>query len=79
MVGTFADLGYINSPSYGRRVSILDYVARVKCCMLMLDLGLDHLILDIFHHIFKAASYETYPRFILYGVSSFLLTLNAIF
>ncbi|KAK3144336.1 hypothetical protein QOZ80_4AG0311680 [Eleusine coracana subsp. coracana] len=55
IVDTFADLGDINSPSYERRVSILDTVASVRCCILMLDLNMDHLILDMFHHLFKAA------------------------
>ncbi|GJN02424.1 hypothetical protein PR202_ga19774 [Eleusine coracana subsp. coracana] len=55
IVDTFADLGDINSPSYEKRVSILDTVASVRCCILMLDLNMDHLILDMFHHLFKAA------------------------
>ncbi|CAL5026603.1 unnamed protein product [Urochloa decumbens] len=56
IVETFAELDDMNSPSFQRRVSILDSVARVRCCVLMLDLDLDHLILDMFRHFFKAVS-----------------------
>jgi len=56
IVDTFADLDDMNSPSFSRRVSILDSVARVRCCVLMLDLDLDHMILDMFRHFFKTAS-----------------------
>ncbi|TVU15347.1 hypothetical protein EJB05_38865 [Eragrostis curvula] len=56
IVETFAGLDDINSPSYARRLSILDSFSRVECPVLMLDLDLDHLIRDIFHHFFKAAS-----------------------
>ncbi|CAO2042879.1 unnamed protein product [Urochloa humidicola] len=56
IVETFAELDDMDSPSYQRRVSILDSVARVRCCVLMLDLDLDHLILDMFRHFFKAVS-----------------------
>ncbi|CAL5016081.1 unnamed protein product [Urochloa decumbens] len=56
IVETFAELDDMNSPSFQRRVSILDSVARVRCCVLMLDLDLDHLILDMFRHFFKAIS-----------------------
>ncbi|CAD6263169.1 unnamed protein product [Miscanthus lutarioriparius] len=56
IVDTFADLDVMNSPSFSRRVSILDSVARVRCCVLMLDLDLDHMILDMFRHFFKTAS-----------------------
>ncbi|XP_066360504.1 sister chromatid cohesion protein PDS5 homolog C-like [Miscanthus floridulus] len=56
IVETFGDLDDMNSPSFSRRVSILDSVARVRCCVLMLDLDLDHMILDMFRHFFKTAS-----------------------
>ncbi|CAN6235539.1 unnamed protein product [Urochloa humidicola] len=56
IVETFAELDDMNSPSFQRRVSILDSVARVRCCVLMLDLDLDHMILDMFRHFFKTVS-----------------------
>jgi len=56
IVETFAELDDMNNPSFARRVSILDSVARVRCCVLMLDLDLDHMILDMFRHFFKTAS-----------------------
>ncbi|KAJ1271765.1 hypothetical protein BS78_06G150800 [Paspalum vaginatum] len=56
IVDTFAELDNTNSPSFERRVSILDSVARVRCCVLMLDLDLDHLVLEMFRHFFKTIS-----------------------
>ncbi|KAG0530542.1 hypothetical protein BDA96_05G195600 [Sorghum bicolor] len=56
IVDTFADLGDMNSPSFSRRVSILNCFAWVRYCILMLDLDLDHMILDMFRHFFKTAS-----------------------
>lgn len=56
IVDTFAELDNMSSPSFGRRVSILDSVARVRCCVLMLDLDLDHLILEMFRHFFKTTT-----------------------
>jgi hypothetical protein len=55
IVEAFAELDDTNSSSFQRRVSILDSVAKVRCCVLMLDLDLDHLILDMFRHFYKTA------------------------
>ncbi|KAL6652446.1 hypothetical protein ACP70R_011371 [Stipagrostis hirtigluma subsp. patula] len=56
IVEAFADLGDMDSPSFPRRASILDSVARVRCCVLMLDLDLDHLIVDMFRYFLRAIS-----------------------
>ncbi|GJN28989.1 hypothetical protein PR202_gb17174 [Eleusine coracana subsp. coracana] len=48
IVGTFHGLSDINSQSFGRRVAILETVARYRACVVMLDLECDDLITDMF-------------------------------
>ncbi|KAK4369677.1 hypothetical protein RND71_009152 [Anisodus tanguticus] len=48
IVSTFSGLGDINSPSFGRRVVILETIARYRSCVVMLDLECDDLINDMF-------------------------------
>ncbi|CAN4127000.1 unnamed protein product [Withania somnifera] len=47
-VSTFSGLGDINSPSFGRRVVILETLARYRSCVVMLDLECDDLINEMF-------------------------------
>ncbi|KAH0747234.1 hypothetical protein KY285_008891 [Solanum tuberosum] len=48
IVSTFSGLGDINSPSFGRRVVILETLARYRSCVVMLDLECDDLINEMF-------------------------------
>ncbi|KAL6596694.1 hypothetical protein ACP70R_047337 [Stipagrostis hirtigluma subsp. patula] len=48
IVGTFRGLSDVNSQSFGRRVAILETVARYRACVVMLDLECDDLITDMF-------------------------------
>lgn len=57
IVGAFQHLDDIESPFFGRRASILDTVAKVRSCVVMLDLECDHLINDMFHHFLKTVSH----------------------
>ncbi|KAK8926638.1 hypothetical protein KSP39_PZI018027 [Platanthera zijinensis] len=50
IVGAFKDLDEMSSRSFSKRVSILETVAKVRSCVLMLDLECDDLILEMFHH-----------------------------
>lgn len=55
-MGTFKNLDDIQSPSFARRVSILETVAKVRSCVVMLDLELDDLILQMFNHFFATVT-----------------------
>ncbi|KAG2659749.1 hypothetical protein PVAP13_1KG380000 [Panicum virgatum] len=46
----------IENPFFGRRASILDTVAKVRSCVVMLDLECDDLINDMFHHFLRTVS-----------------------
>nr|XP_029122100.1 uncharacterized protein LOC105050720 [Elaeis guineensis] len=50
IVEAFEKLDDISSRSYSKRVSILETVAKVRSCVVMLDLECDALILEMFRH-----------------------------
>ncbi|XP_062228684.1 sister chromatid cohesion protein PDS5 homolog A-like [Phragmites australis] len=56
IVGTFSGLSDINSQSFGRRVAILETVARYRACVVMLDLECDDLITDMFRTFLEVVS-----------------------
>ncbi|CAL4968273.1 unnamed protein product [Urochloa decumbens] len=56
IVGAFQHLDDTQSPFFGRRMSILDTVAKVRSCVVMLDLECDELITDMFHHFLRTVS-----------------------
>ncbi|XP_071725151.1 sister chromatid cohesion protein PDS5 homolog A-like, partial [Rutidosis leptorrhynchoides] len=49
IVSTFSGLNDINDPSFGRRVVILDTLAKYRSCVVMLDLECDDLVNEMFH------------------------------
>ncbi|TVT98488.1 hypothetical protein EJB05_56204 [Eragrostis curvula] len=58
IVGSFEHLDKIDSPYFERRASILDTVAKVRSCVVMLDLECDDLILQMFKHFVRTISSE---------------------
>uniref|UniRef100_A0A7N0TA02 Uncharacterized protein n=1 Tax=Kalanchoe fedtschenkoi TaxID=63787 RepID=A0A7N0TA02_KALFE len=54
IVSSFDGLADKSSPSYSKRTCILDTVAKVRSCVVMLDLECDGLILEMFRHFIKA-------------------------
>lgn len=56
-MGTFSGLNDVNSPSFGRRVVILETLARYRSCVVMLDLECDDLINEMFDTFFSVARY----------------------
>lgn len=56
IVASFQGLDEIKSPSFARRVTILETVAKVRSCVVMLDLECDDLILEMFRHFFATVS-----------------------
>ncbi|KAH9287487.1 hypothetical protein KI387_031604, partial [Taxus chinensis] len=73
IVGIFRGLDEISNPSFGRRVSILETVARIRSCVVMLDLECDDLIIDMFHIFFFVVS-EAHPENVLKSMQ-FIMTL----
>nr|CAB3467823.1 unnamed protein product [Digitaria exilis] len=56
IVGTFRGLSDVNSQTFGRRVAILETVARYRACVVMLDLECDDLIADMFRTFLEVVS-----------------------
>ncbi|XP_065009253.1 sister chromatid cohesion protein PDS5 homolog C-like isoform X1 [Musa acuminata AAA Group] len=53
IVQAFENLDDMSSRSYSKRVSVLETVAKVRLCVVMLDLECDTLILEMFRHFLK--------------------------
>ncbi|KAK1427905.1 hypothetical protein QVD17_16630 [Tagetes erecta] len=56
IVSTFSGLRDTKGPSYGRRVTILETLAKYRLCIVMLDLECDDLINEMFTTFFAVAS-----------------------
>nr|GEU32782.1 sister chromatid cohesion protein PDS5 homolog B-like isoform X1 [Tanacetum cinerariifolium] len=59
IVSTFSGLRDTKGPSFGRRVNILETVAKYKSCIVMLDLECDDLINEMFRTFFAVARANT--------------------
>ncbi|XP_010912048.2 sister chromatid cohesion protein PDS5 homolog B isoform X2 [Elaeis guineensis] len=53
IINTFVDLADTSSPYFTRRLKILETVAALKCCVIMLEIGCDDLVLDLFKVFFS--------------------------
>ncbi|XP_010437983.1 PREDICTED: transcriptional regulator ATRX [Camelina sativa] len=53
IVSSFEDLVDKSSRSYPKRISILETVAKVRSCVVMLDLECDALLIEMFQHFLK--------------------------
>jgi hypothetical protein len=56
IVAVFENLSHVSSHNYMKAVSILDIVAKVKSCLVMLDLEYDALVVEMFQTFFKIIS-----------------------
>ncbi|RZC54499.1 hypothetical protein C5167_013360 [Papaver somniferum] len=54
IVSMFSELADTTSPYFSKRVEILETVARLKCCLLMLDIGCSNLVVEMFTVFFAA-------------------------
>ncbi|KAL3614925.1 hypothetical protein CASFOL_040586 [Castilleja foliolosa] len=71
IVSTFSGLSDVNGPSFGRRVVILETVARYRSCVVMLDLECDDLINEMFNTFF-AVSRDEHPGNVLTSMQTIM-------
>ncbi|KAL5972453.1 hypothetical protein ACLOJK_041708 [Asimina triloba] len=71
IVGTFGGLDDINSPLFGRRVVILETLARYRSCVVMLDLECDDLVNEMFHTFLTVAS-DDHPESVLTSMKTIM-------
>ncbi|KAK4398821.1 Sister chromatid cohesion protein PDS5 [Sesamum angolense] len=74
IVSTFSGLGDTNGPSFGRRVVILETLARYRSCVVMLDLECDDLINEMFNTFFNVARDE-HPENVLTSMETIMKVL----
>ncbi|MBA0739728.1 hypothetical protein Gogos_012966, partial [Gossypium gossypioides] len=73
IVGTFNGLSDTNGPSFGRRVVILETLAKYRSCVVMLDLECDDLVNEMFSTFFAVVR-DDHPESVL----SSMLTIMAV-
>ncbi|KAI7740319.1 hypothetical protein M8C21_028104 [Ambrosia artemisiifolia] len=74
IVSTFSGLRDTKGPSYGRRVTILETVAKYKSCVVMLDLECDDLINEMFTTFFAVAS-DGHPETVITSMKTIMVVL----
>lgn len=70
IVGTFHGLSDTSGPSFGRRVVILETLAKYRSCVVMLDLECDDLVNEMFSTFFAVVRCVTY----LFSLSKVLVS-----
>ena len=55
-IAGFQNLSYVSSRYYTKVVSILDTIAKIRSCLVMLDLKCDALVVEMFQTFFKIIS-----------------------
>ncbi|XP_068341361.1 sister chromatid cohesion protein PDS5 homolog B isoform X2 [Pyrus communis] len=53
IISTFVELADMESPLFSRRAKIVETVARCKCCVIMLDVDCNDLVLEMFNVFFS--------------------------
>ncbi|XP_068463177.1 sister chromatid cohesion protein PDS5 homolog A-like isoform X2 [Phaseolus vulgaris] len=74
IVGTFRGLSDTNGPSFGRRVVILETLAKYRSCVVMLDLECNDLVNEMFS-IFFAVARDDHPESVLSSMETIMVVL----
>ncbi|KAJ7967846.1 sister chromatid cohesion protein PDS5-like A-A-like [Quillaja saponaria] len=74
IVGTFGGLSDTNGPSFGRRVVILETLAKYRSCVVMLDLECDDLVNEMFG-TFLSVARDYHPESVLSSMQKIMVVL----
>lgn len=74
IVGIFDGLRDTSGPSFGRRVVILETLAKYRSCVVMLDLECDDLVNDMFSTFFAVAS-DDHPESVISSMQTIMIVL----
>ncbi|KAF7803880.1 sister chromatid cohesion protein PDS5-like protein A-like isoform X2 [Senna tora] len=74
IVGTFSGLSDTSGPSFGRRVVILETLAKYRSCVVMLDLECDDLVNEMFS-TFLAVARDDHPENVLSSMQTIMVVL----
>ena len=72
-VAVFENLSHVSSHNYTKAVSILDTVAKIRSCLMMLDLECDALVVEMFQTFFKTIS--AYHSPIVFSAMEIIMTM----
>ncbi|GLU21981.1 hypothetical protein SLE2022_380840 [Rubroshorea leprosula] len=71
-VAAFENLSHVSGRCYTKAVSILDNVARVRSCLVMLDLECDELIIQMFQHFLKTIR-SNHPQAVFLAMETIMI------
>ncbi|KAL8153087.1 hypothetical protein V2J09_010847 [Rumex salicifolius] len=71
IVSTFEKLHDVSNRSFNKRTAILDIVAKVRSCVVMLDLECDTLILEMFQHFLKSVT-DNHPEKVISSMATIM-------
>ncbi|CAH8388794.1 unnamed protein product [Eruca vesicaria subsp. sativa] len=74
IVSAFSGLDDVGGPSFGRRVVILETVAKYRSCVVMLDLECDDLVKEVFTTFLDVAR-DDHPEVVLSSMQSIMVVL----
>ncbi|KAG2261739.1 hypothetical protein Bca52824_068818 [Brassica carinata] len=74
IVSAFSGLDDVGGPSFGRRVVILETVAKYRSCVVMLDLECDDLVKEVFTTFLDVAR-DDHPEVVLSSMQSIMICL----
>ncbi|CAA6667666.1 unnamed protein product [Spirodela intermedia] len=58
IISIFSELSDVENAYFGKRVKILETIAALRCCVLMLDIGCENLVLEMFNIFFSVVRDE---------------------
>ncbi|KAF7843194.1 Sister chromatid cohesion protein PDS5 isogeny B-B [Senna tora] len=70
-VAAFEKLSDVSGRCYEKAISIVDNVARVRSCLLMLDLECDDLMIEMFQHFLRVIR-SNHPYFVKYAMETIM-------
>ncbi|XP_058724136.1 sister chromatid cohesion protein PDS5 homolog B isoform X3 [Vicia villosa] len=75
IIGLFADLADTSSPLFSKRVKVLDTVAQLRCCVLMVEIDCIDLVLEMFNVFFSAVR-EDHHYSLINAMSSIMINMS---
>ncbi|KAK7275658.1 hypothetical protein RIF29_16778 [Crotalaria pallida] len=74
IINLFKDLADTESPYFSKRVKVLDTVAQLRCCVIMLEINRVDLVLKMFNTFFSVVSDDHHDS-LIYGMSSIMINI----
>ena len=71
IMAAFENMSHVSTHSYKKVVSILDTIAKVKLCLVMLDLKCDALVVEMFQSFIKIIR-SNYPPIVLSAMETIM-------